>query len=40
MGIRHRTRPVEGVQFHPESVLTEHGIAMVANWLTNVSGET
>lgn len=33
MGIRHRTRPVEGVQFHPESVLTEHGMSMIQNWL-------
>ena len=33
MGIRHRTFPVEGVQFHPESVLTEHGYRLLANWL-------
>jgi anthranilate synthase/aminodeoxychorismate synthase-like glutamine amidotransferase len=33
MAIRHVTWPVEGVQFHPESVLTEHGHAMVGNWL-------
>ena len=33
MGVRHRTLPVEGVQFHPESVLSEHGAAMVANFL-------
>ena len=33
MGIRHRELPVEGVQFHPESVLTEGGYAMLANWL-------
>jgi para-aminobenzoate synthetase component 2 len=33
MAIRHRTLPVEGVQFHPESVLTEHGHLMLANWL-------
>jgi len=26
--------PIEGVQFHPESVLTEHGHLMLANWLT------
>ena len=34
MGLRHRSRPVEGVQFHPESVLTEGGHRMLANWLT------
>lgn len=34
MGLRHRELPVEGVQFHPESVLTEWGHRMLANWLT------
>lgn len=33
MSIRHRSMPIEGVQFHPESVLTEGGHAMLANWL-------
>lgn len=33
MSIRHRSLPVEGVQFHPESVLTEGGYRMLANWL-------
>jgi glutamine amidotransferase of anthranilate synthase or aminodeoxychorismate synthase len=34
MGIRHRDLPVESVQFHPESVLTQGGHRMLANWLT------
>lgn len=34
MGLRHKSLPIEGVQFHPESVLTEHGHLMLANWLT------
>ncbi|MEV6492887.1 aminodeoxychorismate/anthranilate synthase component II [Actinoplanes sp. NPDC051633] len=33
MAMRHRELPVEGVQFHPESVLTEGGHTMLANWL-------
>ncbi len=33
MGLRHRTLAVEGVQFHPESILTEHGHAMLDNFL-------
>ena len=33
MAMRHRALPVEGVQFHPESVLTEGGHRMLANWL-------
>jgi anthranilate synthase/aminodeoxychorismate synthase-like glutamine amidotransferase len=34
MGLRHRTHPVEGVQFHPEAVLTERGHDLLANFLT------
>jgi anthranilate synthase component II len=33
MALRHRTYDVRGVQFHPESILTEHGEQMVLNWL-------
>lgn len=33
MSMRHKTLPIQGVQFHPESVLTEHGHQMLANWL-------
>jgi anthranilate synthase component 2 len=33
MGVRHRRYPVEGVQFHPESILTVHGQALLANFL-------
>lgn len=39
MAVRHRSLPVESVQFHPESVLTEGGYQMLANWLA-VCGDT
>ena len=37
MGLRHKTLAVEGVQFHPESILTEEGMALLGNWLATVS---
>jgi len=42
MGIRHVELPIEGVQFHPESFLTEHGHELIRNWLSSVaaSGES
>jgi len=40
MGVRHRTLPIEGVQFHPESVLTRHGRWMLANFLDTVLSES
>ncbi len=36
MGVKHRTLAIEGVQFHPESILTEHGHAMLKNFLDQV----
>ena len=36
MGVRHRELPVEGVQFHPESILTEHGHRLLGNFLQGV----
>ncbi len=37
MGLRHRRLPIEGIQFHPESVLTREGPALIANWLARVA---
>ncbi|WP_169983987.1 MULTISPECIES: aminodeoxychorismate/anthranilate synthase component II [unclassified Microbispora] len=36
MGLRHRGAPVEGVQFHPESVVSEHGHRLLGNWLAQI----
>lgn len=36
MGLRHRTYAVEGVQFHPESILTEHGMRLIENWISSL----
>ena len=36
MGLRHREYRVEGIQFHPESILTADGMAMLANWLRSL----
>jgi len=40
MALRHKTLPVEGVQFHPESILTEEGMALLKNWLRSLPEAT
>jgi anthranilate synthase component 2 len=37
MGLRHRQHPIEGVQFHPESIRSEHGHALLKNFLTRAA---
>ncbi|GAB2940955.1 gamma-glutamyl-gamma-aminobutyrate hydrolase family protein [Nonomuraea fastidiosa] len=37
MGLRHRQKPIEGIQFHPESVLSEHGHRLLGNWWRKVA---
>jgi anthranilate synthase component 2 len=33
-GVRHKTLPIEGIQFHPESILTKEGPGIIKNWVT------
>jgi anthranilate synthase/aminodeoxychorismate synthase-like glutamine amidotransferase len=38
MAVRHRVLPLEGVQFHPESILSQHGAAIIRSWLEDRRG--
>src|ERR1700761_5965769 len=37
MGLRHKTLPIEGVQYHPESILTTSGMALLKNWVASLA---
>lgn len=37
MGVRHRRYPIEGIQFHPESILTIHGPTIISNWIASLT---
>ncbi|MBI1747586.1 MAG: aminodeoxychorismate/anthranilate synthase component II [Acidobacteria bacterium] len=38
MGVRHKSYPIEGIQFHPESILTKAGPQIIANWIHSLEG--
>jgi anthranilate synthase component 2 len=40
MAIQHQTLPIQGVQFHPESILTPHGRKMINNWIASITTKT
>lgn len=40
MGVRHKTHPIEGIQFHPESILTTEGPRLIGNWVESVLHST
>jgi len=40
MGVRHKHFPIEGIQFHPESILTVEGPKLIENWIKHVKGAT
>src|SRR3546814_11293024 len=40
MGLRHKKLPAYGVQFHPESILSEHGTALLSDWTNSCTGKS